>query len=312
MTDLPEALPILEHNTQATFGPSPRDDGSHGRDGDKAEEPCRCLVPSLLAGEEANRPAIQWLCWGDSADAEQVAAAAAVATAAAAAAAATTMAAVGDEGPEWQGFDMIVGADVIYNEPTFPALVSTLSNRRLCSDTTVVYLATMLRGGRHEELLRQLNETFHVRGLDPTGADDLRARVGDGRAWAGPEWAPEKRHQEEKRRRSGPPADSGNCCEGKGSVKDTPRNVCGIGSAEHEAGVHDVPVVTVGGTGARGGGEQLRGGFLSPTSNAEGGGGGGGQDLLWSYKENGLGKILSFVARRRSGGTTPSTAAGPL
>lgn len=36
------------------------------------------------------------------------------------------------------------GADVIYNEPTFPALVRTLSDRRLCSDTTLVYLATML------------------------------------------------------------------------------------------------------------------------------------------------------------------------
>lgn len=36
------------------------------------------------------------------------------------------------------------GADVIYNEPTFPALVSTLSDRRLCSDKTLVYLATML------------------------------------------------------------------------------------------------------------------------------------------------------------------------
>lgn len=33
---------------------------------------------------------------------------------------------------------------MIYNEPTFPALISTLSDRRLCSDTTVVYLATML------------------------------------------------------------------------------------------------------------------------------------------------------------------------
>ncbi len=36
------------------------------------------------------------------------------------------------------------GADVIYNEQTFPALVSTLSDRRLCSDKTLVYLATML------------------------------------------------------------------------------------------------------------------------------------------------------------------------
>lgn len=42
------------------------------------------------------------------------------------------------------------GADVIYNEPTFPALLSTLSDRRLCSENTLVYLATMLvrSGGR--------------------------------------------------------------------------------------------------------------------------------------------------------------------
>ena len=33
---------------------------------------------------------------------------------------------------------------MVYNEPTFPALVSTLSDRRLCSEKTLVYLATML------------------------------------------------------------------------------------------------------------------------------------------------------------------------
>lgn len=155
-------------------------------------------------------------------------------------------------------------------------------------------LAREQRGGRHEELLRQLNETFHVRALDPTCADDLRARVGDGSAWAGPEWAPGKSHQG-KRRGSGPSANSGNMFQGRGSVEDT-CGVCGNGSAENEADAREAPVVTAG-TGARGG-EELRG-SLSPTRNTAGDG--GAQGLQWSYKENGLGKILSFVARRRGG-----------
>lgn len=106
MTDLPEALPILQHNNEATFGP-PRDDDSHGRDSDKAEESCPRGTP-LLAGGKATRPAIRQLCWGDSADAGQVADVAAEAKAEAAAAETTTTASVGGEGPEWQGFDMIV------------------------------------------------------------------------------------------------------------------------------------------------------------------------------------------------------------
>lgn len=36
----------------------------------------------------------------------------------------------------------VQGADVIYNEATFPALLSTLADARLCSETTVIYLAT--------------------------------------------------------------------------------------------------------------------------------------------------------------------------
>lgn len=163
-------------------------------------------------------------------------------------------------------------------------------------------LAREKRGGRHEELLRQLNETFHVRALDPTCADDLRARVCDGRAWDGPEWTPGKPHQE-KRRGPSPPEDSGNSCQGRSSVEGTP-SVCGNASAEHEADARKIPVVTAG-TGLRGG-EQSRGG-LSPTRGAVVGDGGG-QDLQWSYKEKGLGKILSFVARRRCGERTPSTA----
>ena len=161
------------------------------------------------------------------------------------------------------------------------------------------------RGGRHEELLRQLNETFHVRALDPTCADYLRARVGDGKAWPGPEWAPGQPHLE-KRRGPGSPADSGNCCSGKGSVEGA-HSVCGNGSAEHEVDAREIPVGTVG-MELRGG-EQLRGG-LSPASDAVVGDEGG-QGLQWSYEEKGLGKILSFVARRRGGETTPSTA-GPL
>lgn len=106
MTDLPEALPILEHNTEATFGP-PRDDDNHGRASDKTEESYPRGTP-LLADGKATRPAIRQLCWGDSADAGQVANIAAESKAEAAAAAATTTASVGGEGPEWQGFDMIV------------------------------------------------------------------------------------------------------------------------------------------------------------------------------------------------------------
>ena len=102
MTDLPEALPILEHNTEATFGP-PKNGDNHGGEGDKAEESSR-RVMSLPLGGEAKRPDIRRLCWGDSADAGQVADVAAEATAAAA----TTTTAVKGEGPEWQGFDMIV------------------------------------------------------------------------------------------------------------------------------------------------------------------------------------------------------------
>ncbi|CAM9928079.1 unnamed protein product, partial [Scytosiphon promiscuus] len=155
MTDLPEALPILRHNTDATFGTLGGDNGSsHSHDDEHAaRKPC-C------------KPLIKQLCWGDAAEAGEVAAAAAAT----------------GRGSEWQGFDLIVGADVIYNEPTFPALLSTLSDRRLCSDKTLVYLATMLRGGRHEGLLEMLNDNgFHVRALTPACADDLRDRVAGNR-----------------------------------------------------------------------------------------------------------------------------------
>eukprot|EP00903_Cladosiphon_okamuranus_P008841 g8465.t3 len=200
MTDLPEALPILRHNTEATFATLAERNANH--EVSTRMEACR-------------RPTIRQLCWGDGVEAGEVAAAAA--------------ALVEGEGSEWQGFDLIVGADVIYNEPTFAALVSTLSDRRLCSDKTLVYLATMLRGGRHEGLLDMLNNGgFHVRALDPASADDLRARVvgdsdgdhngssgisgcsdsadagasagggGRSRPWVGPEWRRESPREKRK------------------------------------------------------------------------------------------------------------------
>lgn len=95
MTDLPEALPILRHNTEATFGTLIADDGSltQGR---------------LKAGHAApgnwkarRRPTIRQLSWGDDVEAGEVAA-----VAAAAAAAAATY--VEEEESEWQGFDLIV------------------------------------------------------------------------------------------------------------------------------------------------------------------------------------------------------------
>ena len=77
---------------------------------------------------------------------------------------------------------------------------------------------------------------------------------------------------------------------------------CGGGATKCEANnAREVPPV---GTEGRGGEQLCRG--LSPTRSAAGKGGKQGQDLLWSYKEDGLGKILAFVARRRGGGT-PST-----
>lgn len=85
MTDLPEALPILRHNTEATFATLAGGSANHDVSGRTGA--CR-------------RPAIRQLCWGDAVEAGQVAVAAAAAAAAAV---------EGDgEGSEWQGFDLIV------------------------------------------------------------------------------------------------------------------------------------------------------------------------------------------------------------
>lgn len=100
MTDLPEALPILRHNTGATCGPA-FGNVNHGDD-DQARRPC--LRTSLLTGVNGKRPSIRQLCWGNSVEAGEVAAAAA--------------AAAGDEVSEWRGFDLIVVRGNIFLQPT--------------------------------------------------------------------------------------------------------------------------------------------------------------------------------------------------
>lgn len=71
MTDLPEALPILRHNTNATFGPANHDDASDSAGGYGATG--RCLSKSEVPGGEAERPKIRQLCWGNAAEAERIA-----------------------------------------------------------------------------------------------------------------------------------------------------------------------------------------------------------------------------------------------
>ncbi len=105
MTDLPEALPILRHNTDATFATLDVGVGNNRDDGHSSE-----------SREACRRPTIQRLCWGDAVDAGQVAAAAA-----------TAASAVEGGSTEWQGFDLIVVRDE--GGPKRPSAVRLLSTR---------------------------------------------------------------------------------------------------------------------------------------------------------------------------------------
>uniref|UniRef100_A0A3Q2QFE6 Protein N-lysine methyltransferase METTL21A n=1 Tax=Fundulus heteroclitus TaxID=8078 RepID=A0A3Q2QFE6_FUNHE len=58
------------------------------------------------------------------------------------------------------GFDLVLGADIIYLEETFPALLQTLEH--LCSDTTVVLLACKIRYERDTYFLSMLRHRFAV------------------------------------------------------------------------------------------------------------------------------------------------------
>ncbi|XP_034533458.1 protein N-lysine methyltransferase METTL21A [Notolabrus celidotus] len=58
------------------------------------------------------------------------------------------------------GFDLVLGADIIYLEDTFVPLLQTLEH--LCSDSTVVLLACKIRYKRDTNFLSMLKKTFAV------------------------------------------------------------------------------------------------------------------------------------------------------
>jgi len=54
----------------------------------------------------------------------------------------------------------VLGADIVYLEDTFPALLRTLDH--LCSDVTVVLLACKIRYNRDSDFLDMLRKGFAV------------------------------------------------------------------------------------------------------------------------------------------------------
>ncbi|KAM8904508.1 protein N-lysine methyltransferase METTL21A isoform 2-T2 [Spinachia spinachia] len=58
------------------------------------------------------------------------------------------------------GFDLVLGADIVYLEDTFVPLLHTLEH--LCSDTTVVLLACKIRYKRDTDFLSMLRRQFRV------------------------------------------------------------------------------------------------------------------------------------------------------
>lgn len=57
-------------------------------------------------------------------------------------------------------FDLILGADIVYLEETFPALLQTLEH--LSSENTVVLLSCRIRYERDERFLMELRQRFSV------------------------------------------------------------------------------------------------------------------------------------------------------
>ncbi|XP_051913727.1 protein N-lysine methyltransferase METTL21A [Hippocampus zosterae] len=58
------------------------------------------------------------------------------------------------------GFDLVLGADIVYLEDTFVPLIQTLQH--LCADATVVLLACRIRYERDTNFLTMLREQFTV------------------------------------------------------------------------------------------------------------------------------------------------------
>lgn len=67
------------------------------------------------------------------------------------------------------GFDLVLGADIVYLEDTFAPLLRTLEH--LCSDATVVLLACKLRYKRDADFLGRLGHRFAV---EEVHYDELR------------------------------------------------------------------------------------------------------------------------------------------
>lgn len=57
-------------------------------------------------------------------------------------------------------FDLILGADIVYLEETFPALLQTLEH--LSTENTVVMLSCRIRYERDERFLMELRQRFSV------------------------------------------------------------------------------------------------------------------------------------------------------
>lgn len=58
------------------------------------------------------------------------------------------------------GYDVVLGADIVYLEDTFVPLLATLQH--LCSDSTVVLLACKIRYARDTDFLELLRQQFAV------------------------------------------------------------------------------------------------------------------------------------------------------
>lgn len=142
-------------------------------------------------------------------------------------------------------------------------------------------------------------------------ADDLRARVDDGRDWTSHEWRrANMRHERTKTEPasiSRSAGDSGNCSQSRHAM-DVTGNVSSClhrerdSSAEHEATACGTAVATAdpgpveGATMSARGEGRLKGGVSSGTIAKLDG---EDRNWKWSYNDDGLRNMLAYVARRR-------------
>ncbi|CAM9913652.1 unnamed protein product, partial [Hapterophycus canaliculatus] len=284
MTDLPEALPILRHNTEATFGALSGDNGSsHSHEEDAAQKSC-------------HRPLIRQLCWGNAAEAGEVAAAAAA-----------KAAAVEGQVSEWQGFDLIVRGG--RHEGLLEMLsLNGFHVRSLdpaCADDLRAHVAGSCdSNGNHDGRNRKSTSSSICASGRKAAATASAAAAGvkvcsDRREWPGPEWERGAGLPAEKRKmrhiipgRSSTERGDLRANDGQ-DIGSNPRidlrNKCAEIGAGHGGGGQDPEAP---GT-RKSSGEVCRRSLSARDKVGEGRGGG------WGYKEDGLGKILAFVARRK-------------